>query len=138
MGMSANQPHFVTCRCLYCENGIEFDARDFEKGETRTAECPHCGLETIISVPEQQVPPVVQPSLAADDTREVNESRAAIPSDVRREVWRRDGGKCVKCGSRKNLEYDHIIPVSKGGSNTARNIELLCEKHNRSKRDSVQ
>ena len=76
--------------------------------------------------------------LPADETREANGSRAAIPSDVRREVWRRDEGKCVKCGSRENLEYDHIIPVSKGGSNTARNIELLCEKHNREKRDSIQ
>ena len=69
---------------------------------------------------------------------EANESRQAIPSEVRREVWRRDQGKCVKCGSRENLEYDHIIPVSKGGSNTARNIELLCEIHNREKRDFIQ
>jgi hypothetical protein len=65
-------------------------------------------------------------------------NRQAIPSEVRREVWRRDGGKCVKCGSRENLEYDHIIPVVKGGSNTARNIELLCEVCNRSKRDCIQ
>jgi holliday junction DNA helicase RuvB len=76
--------------------------------------------------------------LPTDETRESNENRTAIPPEVRREVWRRDGGKCVKCGSRVNLEYDHIIPVSKGGSNTARNIELLCEKHNREKRDSIQ
>jgi Holliday junction DNA helicase RuvB len=73
-----------------------------------------------------------------DEKQEASESRDAIPSAIRREVWRRDGGKCVKCGSRKNLEYDHIIPVSKGGSNTARNIELLCENCNRSKRDSIQ
>jgi TPR repeat protein len=65
-------------------------------------------------------------------------ARAAIPSSVRQEVWRRDGGVCVKCGSRRNLEYDHIVPVSKGGSNTARNIELLCETCNRSKSASIQ
>lgn len=64
--------------------------------------------------------------------------RALIPEAVRIEVWRRDGGKCVNCGSRENLEYDHIIPVSKGGSNTARNIELLCEKCNRSKGANIQ
>ncbi|MBU4140690.1 MAG: HNH endonuclease, partial [Candidatus Omnitrophica bacterium] len=52
-------------------------------------------------------------------------------------VWRRDGGKCVKCGSRENLEFDHIIPVVKGGSNTARNVELLCEKCNREKKDKI-
>ena len=64
--------------------------------------------------------------------------RLGIPSEVRREVWRRDGGKCVKCGSRQNLEYDHIIAVSQGGSNTARNIELLCEVCNRAKGASIQ
>lgn len=63
--------------------------------------------------------------------------RDAIPASVRREVWRRDGGICTRCGSRENLEYDHIIPISKGGSNTARNIELLCEICNRSKGASI-
>ena len=64
-------------------------------------------------------------------------SRPRIPESVRIEVWRRDGGKCARCGSREKLEYDHIVPISKGGSNTARNIELLCEKHNRSKSNNV-
>jgi len=59
--------------------------------------------------------------------------RIRIPEYVRVEVWRRDSGKCTRCDSRENLEYDHIVPLSRGGSNTARNIELLCEKCNRSK-----
>ncbi|MBI5963572.1 MAG: HNH endonuclease [Chloroflexi bacterium] len=63
--------------------------------------------------------------------------RSRIPENIRIEVWRRDGGKCARCGSREKLEYDHIVPISKGGSNTARNIELLCEKCNRSKSNNV-
>lgn len=63
--------------------------------------------------------------------------RAPIPDEVRILVWRRDGGKCVKCGSQEDLEYDHIIPVSKGGSSTARNLQLLCERCNREKRDHI-
>lgn len=59
--------------------------------------------------------------------------REPLPESVRHEVWRRDGGQCVDCGSRERLEYDHIIPVSRGGSNTARNLELRCEACNRSK-----
>jgi hypothetical protein len=62
-----------------------------------------------------------------------NRDRIRITEHVRIEVWRRDAGRCVVCGSQEALEYDHIIPVSKGGSNTARNVELLCERHNRSK-----
>ena len=68
---------------------------------------------------------------------EITYKRPRIPENVRIEVWRRDGGKCARCGSREKLEYDHIVPISKGGSNTARNIELLCEKHNRSKSNNV-
>lgn len=64
--------------------------------------------------------------------------RQPIPSAVRREVWRRDEGKCARCGSREKLEYDHIVPIARGGSNTARNIELLCESCNRSKSASIQ
>ncbi|MBN1139724.1 MAG: HNH endonuclease [Anaerolineae bacterium] len=59
--------------------------------------------------------------------------RSPIPDEVKMFVWRRDGGCCVKCGSRENLEFDHIIPLAMGGSNTARNLQLLCEKCNRSK-----
>jgi hypothetical protein len=65
------------------------------------------------------------------------ESREPIPQDVRFAVWRRDEGKCVLCGSNQNLEFDHIIPVSKGGSSTERNIQLLCEKCNREKSNKI-
>ena len=68
----------------------------------------------------------------------LDRNRPAIPAEVRREVWRRDNGRCVKCGSRERLEFDHIIPVIRGGSNTTRNIELLCEGCNRAKSDSIQ
>ena len=56
-----------------------------------------------------------------------------ITQDVKDKVWNRDGGKCVECDSNENLEFDHIIPHSKGGANTYRNIQLLCEPCNRSK-----
>ncbi len=56
-----------------------------------------------------------------------------ISQKVKDLVWNRDGGECVECGSNENLEFDHIIPHSKGGANTYRNIQLLCEPCNRSK-----
>jgi hypothetical protein len=63
--------------------------------------------------------------------------REPIPADVRSFVWRRDQGRCVRCDSAEKLEYDHIIPVAKGGGNTERNIQLLCEACNRSKATSI-
>jgi hypothetical protein len=65
-------------------------------------------------------------------------SRERIAPEVRRAVWIRDKGKCARCDSRERLEYDHIVPLSRGGSNTERNIELLCENCNRSKSDRVE
>jgi hypothetical protein len=69
---------------------------------------------------------------------EPRSERTGIPEEVRIAVWRRDNGRCVKCGSRERLEYDHIVPVSRGGSNTVRNIELLCEVCNPSKGANIQ
>jgi tetratricopeptide (TPR) repeat protein len=60
-------------------------------------------------------------------------SRAPIPEDIRHAVWRRDEDRCVECGSQENLEFDHIIPLSRGGANTERNLQLLCERCNRTK-----
>jgi hypothetical protein len=59
--------------------------------------------------------------------------RERIPDKVKMFVWQRDEGKCVRCGSKKRLEFDHIISVAEGGSSTERNIQLLCETCNRQK-----
>lgn len=62
-----------------------------------------------------------------------------IPASVKYEVWKRDNGRCVECGSRDNLHFDHIIPYSKGGSSLlVENIQLLCARHNLAKRDKIQ
>ena len=63
--------------------------------------------------------------------------REPIPQEVQDKVWNRDEGKCVNCGSQKFLEFDHIIPFSKGGSNTYRNLQLLCETCNRKKSNKI-
>ena len=60
-----------------------------------------------------------------------------ITQEVKDSVWNRDNGKCRECDSNQNLEFDHIIPFSKGGSNTYRNIQLLCEPCNRRKSSKI-
>lgn len=62
-----------------------------------------------------------------------------IPSQIKLAVWKRDKGRCVICGSKDNLHFDHIIPFSKGGSSlVAENIQLLCARHNILKRDKIE
>ncbi len=58
------------------------------------------------------------------------EPTRVIPSAVKKEVWLRDGGKCVLCGADDEIHYDHELPYSRGGSSTADNIRILCARHN--------
>jgi hypothetical protein len=67
----------------------------------------------------------------------VKSRREAIPRLVQREVWQRDGGACVECSTREWLCFDHIVPFSRGGGNSVRNIQLLCENCNLSKSNRI-
>jgi hypothetical protein len=60
-----------------------------------------------------------------------------VPRDVRREVWRRDGGQCAfvtpsgrRCTEREFLEFHHVEPYARQGPATVANISLLCRGHN--------
>ncbi|WP_145235528.1 HNH endonuclease [Urbifossiella limnaea] len=64
-------------------------------------------------------------------------SRTPIPEAVRSEVWRRDKGCCVQCGTKQNLQFDHIIPVSQGGATTVANLQLLCQPCNGAKSNKI-
>jgi HNH endonuclease len=65
--------------------------------------------------------------------------RRVIPTSVKLEVWKRDDGKCAKCGATEDLHFDHIIPWSRGGSSsTPDNIQLLCGRHNLEKHDHIE
>jgi len=60
-----------------------------------------------------------------------------IPAEVRRAVWKRDGGQCTftsddghRCEERKDVQFDHIDPYAKGGEATVGGVRLLCRAHN--------
>lgn len=62
-----------------------------------------------------------------------------IPTEVKKEAWQRDKGRCVLCGSNKNLHFDHDLPYSRGGTSlTAKNIRLLCAKCNLAKSNKIE
>ena len=76
----------------------------------------------------------------ADDRARIElDHTRVIPSVVKREVWARDHGRCVRCGSSDNLHFDHDVPFSKGGTSlSAANIRLLCRRHNLKKKDRIE
>jgi|GEM_PF-1201622 len=57
----------------------------------------------------------------------------AIPPEIKAQVWRRDGGACIECGATHYLEFDHIIPLSRGGATSPANLQVLCRSCNRTK-----
>jgi HNH endonuclease len=74
----------------------------------------------------------------AIELRDLDHNRI-IPTSVKLNVWKRDKGCCIQCGSRDNLHFDHILPYSKGGTSLREeNIQLLCARHNLQKQDKIQ
>lgn len=61
----------------------------------------------------------------------------SIPQHVRNAVWQRCGGRCVECGDTEYLEFDHIIPHSKGGATSESNLQVLCRGCNMAKSDRI-
>jgi 5-methylcytosine-specific restriction endonuclease McrA len=64
-------------------------------------------------------------------------SARCIPARVRQQVWQRDEGRCTfvsdsgqRCPARGSLEFDHVLPVARGGDSTLANLRLRCRAHN--------
>jgi 5-methylcytosine-specific restriction endonuclease McrA len=67
-----------------------------------------------------------------------------ISAPVKREVRKRDRGQCTyvgddghRCGARKLLQYDHVIPVARGGTSNVANVRLRCRAHNQLEAEQV-
>jgi len=97
------------------------------------AEILELGLDLLVRSLEKQ-------KFAATDRPRAPRYRPSVghvPADVQRTVWERDGGRCTftsedgtRCPARMDLEWDHIVPVAKGGGSEASNVRLRCRAHN--------
>lgn len=52
-----------------------------------------------------------------------------VLGQIRDKIFERDQ-VCLKCGTSKNLTIDHVVPISKGGTNDLDNLQTLCRKCN--------
>jgi 5-methylcytosine-specific restriction endonuclease McrA len=99
-------------------------------------EAIRCGIEKH-GKRKGAVAPAKKTNRPASRPTKLNEAPRAIPAEVRREVWRRDGGRCAfvaangrRCNSRWKLELDHIQPIALGGSSTVDGLRVACRAHN--------
>lgn len=90
---------------------------------------PLLTAETILAVVRMSTRQLIAPTDGRDTRR--------IPQHVKMEVWQRDQGHCVECSATEYLEFDHIIPFSKGGATSAGNLQLLCRRCNLAKGDRL-
>jgi hypothetical protein len=59
-----------------------------------------------------------------------------IPAEIMEKVFKRDGGRCRNCGASTNIQFDHILPWSKGGTSlSVDNVQVLCISCNAKKSD---
>ncbi len=87
--------------------------------------------------PLHRLPPL-DDGAATPSARKQRQARTrSIPAEVRRQVVQRDGGSCTwigdggrRCGSRYQVEVDHVHPFELGGASTLSNLRLLCKAHN--------
>jgi 5-methylcytosine-specific restriction endonuclease McrA len=72
--------------------------------------------------------------LAPDLAREISAHKRMVTVEMRREVLRRDGRRCARCGSTDAVFHiDHIVPFALGGACAVENLQVLCEPCNVSK-----
>lgn len=69
------------------------------------------------------------------------EERRLFTYEERKATLRRSGGVCASCGKKlttKTMTMDHIIPLSRGGTNEPENLVALCEECNKEKGSLLQ
>jgi len=84
--------------------------------------------------------PVIFVGESVTETTEKRRKGRYIPFQIKMRVVRRDNYTCQECGVHlkdDEVEFDHIIPISKGGSSEEHNIRLTCYDCNREKLDTV-
>jgi hypothetical protein len=116
-------------RIQYTQNSMDLFATQHKgSGSYLVSDPEYCS--TVADMTARTAKREVLPSLRGRDTRR-------IPQAMKAEVWSRDGGECQECGSNTYLEFDHVIPLAKGGATSVRNLQLLCHGCNLRKRDRI-
>ena len=84
--------------------------------------------------------PVFSLQSGATETKDCRPDGRAVPRNVMLKVVRRDNHVCQLCHTYvpdDQVEFDHIIPFSRGGATTVENIRLLCRACNRKKTNAL-
>jgi len=93
--------------------------------------------QKLINLCDEKINTFLETRLDTYDHRRRNQNN--LSGSLRYRIIKRAGGKCEACGissDKRAIDVDHIIPKNKGGSNDESNLQALCFKCNRQKRDT--
>ena len=116
--------------------------KDSEDGRATAVERPETAARTETSAPKDAPGAdvaVAEPARRKAAPPQSRTSGRAIPAAVKRQVWTRDQGCCSyvdrasgrRCGSRHQVQIDHVLPFALGGGTEPENLRLLCAAHHR-------
>jgi hypothetical protein len=124
---------------LRFEVSKEFEEKLNQAKELLSHKYPKGKLEEVLGEALGALLSQIDPELAKPSTftKEAKKNSRYIRRRIRMELWKRDKGACTfvsetgrRCGARKFLEWDHIVPFAHGGPSEAHNLRLLCKCHN--------
>jgi hypothetical protein len=124
--------HLTVSRAFVAKLEAAKDALSHAMPGASSEEILEAGLDELISKVAKRRGLVKSPRKAPPPSKGDH-----VPAHVRREVWRRSGGRCEwvlesgeRCGSTKRVEVDHVDPRALGGPPTIENTRALCRPHN--------
>jgi 5-methylcytosine-specific restriction endonuclease McrA len=123
-------PHWICSTCKHTKPAREYHADDRRPNGLKS-QCKRCHSETSIRTRD--------PDLHRKSKRRHEASRRA--SKARVGCWplsesslaalaRIQGSRCLECAKSHDLQWDHIVPLAKGGCHALWNLQLLCRKCN--------
>ena len=145
-GISVNYPDILTCNCCHKEEGLE--DRFTNEVVTYKGKSVHFKqyCHSCIWIEKRRfIKSIDEGSFYIDrftekklkrSYRRKGSNRGSLSNKRRLEVLQRDKSTCQMCGAKApevELHIDHIIPVSKGGSNEIDNLQVLCKPCNLAK-----
>ena len=89
---------------------------------------------------KKRTSPKIEPDIKPDEiisfAKMDTSERVKLPANVKEEVYKKSGGVCEICGkplSKLNYTVDHIIPLSRGGTNEMSNLRAVHKTCNQIK-----
>ena len=122
--------NFVTCRCQYCNKGIEFNAEQLEvsgsagdKITGQTTTCPHCGMDTLLFIPREKTP---EPIAEKPPEKIVKLVKQTFQSGGMEDTLDEIGGIVLVCGIVGGIIAIFAAIIAFSNSQVAIGVDLLC------------